>query len=157
MLLLADGRLAAYGRTPELLERIDLWPITGRATAGTLLTARIVASERGMTSLTIAGQTLRIPAIDGTPGTAVQLRMAARDVAIATSRSSGLSIRNVLEATVLAIDALPPVYAELLLDVSGQHLRAEITQEAAAELGLSPGQRVYALIKSVAIDRSLLG
>jgi molybdate transport system ATP-binding protein len=156
MLLLADGRVAAYGRTPELLERIDLWPITGRAAAGTLLTARIVGSERGMTALTIAGQILRIPAIDGTAGTAVQLRMAAKDVAIATARPSGLSIRNVLEAQILAIDELPPVYAEVLLDVSGQHLRAEITREAAAELGLSPGQRVYALIKSVAIDRSLL-
>ena len=54
------------------------------------------------------------------------------------------------------IDELPPVFAEVLLDVGGAHLRAEVTREAAAELDLVPGKRVYALIKSAAIDRTLL-
>jgi molybdate transport system ATP-binding protein len=156
MVLLADGRIAACGGVAELLERIDLWPITGPAAAGALLTARIKGSAEGMTTLSAASQSLRIPAIDGAAGAVVQLRVAAKDVAIATARPTGLSIRNVLEARIVRIDALEPVFAEVLLDVGGQHLRAEITQEAAAELGLAAGQRVYALIKSVAIDRTLL-
>ena len=43
-------------------------------------------------------------------------------------------------------------FAEVLLGVSGQHLRARITRASAVELGLRPGQSVFALIKSIAVD-----
>ncbi len=61
-----------------------------------------------------------------------------------------------LEAKILKIDLLEPVFAEILLDVGKQRLRAEVTREAAEELGLTEGQKVFALVKSVAIDRTLL-
>lgn len=156
MILLADGRIAAVGGVAELLERIELWPLTGPGAAGALLAARIDSTDEGMTSLSLDGQPLRIPAIDGAVGETVPLRVAAKDVAIATAKPSGLSIRNVLEAKILRIDRPEPVFAEILLEVGGQRLRSEITREAAEELGLSEGQSVYALIKSVAIDRTLL-
>ena len=156
MILLADGQIAAVGGVAELLERIELWPLTGPAAAGALLEVRIERTDGGMTSLSLDGQPLRIPAIDAETGGTVQLRIAAKDVAIATARPSGLSIRNVLEARILRIDRPEPVFAEVLLEVGGQHLRSEITCEAAEELGLAEGQTVFALIKSVAIDRALL-
>ncbi|HSG64932.1 MAG TPA: molybdenum ABC transporter ATP-binding protein [Gammaproteobacteria bacterium] len=156
MIMLADGRAAATGTVAELLERIELWPASGPAAAGALLATRVEASAAGMTTLLVAGQRIRIPAIEGTAGTLVHLRVAAKDVAIATTRPTGLSIRNVLDAKILRIDAPGPVLAELLLEVGDQRLRAEITREAVDELELTAGQRVYALIKSAAIDRSLL-
>jgi len=156
MILLAEGRVAANGGVAEVLERVDLWPLTGPAAALAVLTATMERTEGGMTNLNVAGQRMRIPAIDGAAGTVIHLRIAAKDVAIALERPTGLSIRNVLEARVTRIDELPPVFAEVLLEIGGQHLRAEITREAAAELGLAPGKAVYALIKSAAIDRTLL-
>ena len=156
MILLKEGRVEAIGGVGEILERIDLWPHTGPATVGALLLARIEDSHRNMTTLSLAGQLLRIPAIDGEPGSIVRVRVAARDVALAVHKPSGLSIRNVLEGRILKIDLLEPVFAEILLDVGKQRLRAEITREAAEELKLTQGQNVYALVKSVAIDRTLL-
>ena len=44
MVLLADGRLAARGGVAGVLERVDLWPLTGRLEAGSLLQA--VAGRR---------------------------------------------------------------------------------------------------------------
>jgi molybdate transport system ATP-binding protein len=155
MLMLSDGRIAAVGSVAAVLERVDLWPLTGPA-AGTVLAARIEATDAGMSTLVVAGQRLRIPAIAGTPGATIQLRIAAKDVAIALTKPVGLSIRNVLQARILKIDKLEPVLAEILLEVGGQHLRAEITREAATELGLARDQTVYALIKSAAIDRTYL-
>jgi molybdate transport system ATP-binding protein len=155
MLLLADGRMTAFGRVSELLERLDLWSTPGSTGPGTVLTAAVTASDAGMMSLQLDDQCLRLPAIDAPPGTVIRLRIEARDVAIATRRPDNLSIRNVLEATIVRIDEAPPVLAEVLLDVGGQHLRAEVTREAARELGLEPGKSVFALVKSVAIDRSL--
>ncbi len=156
MILLTDGRIAAIGGVGEILERIDLWPHTGPTTVGALLLARIEDSYDNMTTLSLAGQLLRIPEIDGKLGSVVRVRVAAKDVALATNKPSGLSIRNVLEAKILKIDLLEPVFAEILLDVGKQRLRAEITREAAKELRLTEGQTVYALVKSVAIDRTLL-
>jgi molybdate transport system ATP-binding protein len=69
----------------------------------------------------------------------------------------GTSIRNQLTARVLTIDVEPAgAYAEVLLELPGtpaQRLRARITRESVARLGLQPGQAVCALIKAVSFDR----
>jgi molybdopterin-binding protein len=61
----------------------------------------------------------------------------------------------VLSARIEQIDLDDTVYAELVLNVGVQTLRARITREAAEELRLAPRQSVYALIKSVVLDEPL--
>jgi molybdate transport system ATP-binding protein len=46
--------------------------------------------------------------------------------------------------------------ADIVLAVADQHLRARITRDSAAELELAAGQEVFALIKSVALENTLL-
>ncbi|HEY8520103.1 MAG TPA: molybdenum ABC transporter ATP-binding protein [Gammaproteobacteria bacterium] len=149
---LADGRTAARGDAAEVLERIDLWPPAAGAEAGAVLRATVLEREHGMATLGLGEQTLRIPFAAGDPRTTVRLRVHARDVAIATRRPEGLSIRNVLAAEILRIDEADEVHVEVLLAVDDQRLRASITREALAELGLEPGRRVFALVKSVALE-----
>ena len=156
MALLANGRIAAIGDITEVLERTDLWPLTGRLEAGAILQATVGDTKNGMTSLSIADEILRIPAIEVMPGTRVRLRVQAREVALAIQRPDNLSIRNTLTAHVLKIDLDETVFAELLLDVGGQHLRSRVTREAVEELMLHEGQQVFALIKSVAFEGRLL-
>ena len=156
MLLLARGRVAAQGSVTEILDRIDLWPLTGRLEAGSILEAAVVAHRDGMSHLSVEGQTLRIPAIDAAAGKIVRLRIHARDVVIATQRPVQLSIRNVLTARLSRIDLDDTVYAELKLEVGAQSLRARITREALAELELTPGRTLFALVKSVAFDDTML-
>jgi molybdate transport system ATP-binding protein len=155
MVLLARGRVVARGRVADLLERVDLWPVTGISEAGTVLEARVQSHADRMTALSIDGQRLLIPFIDVRPGSSVHLRVQARDVAIATA--SGLSIRNVLAAELLSVDYSEGAYAELLLGIGSQHLRSRVTRQAVAELRLAEGQNVFALIKSVAFNGRLLG
>ena len=62
-----------------------------------------------------------------------------------------------LEGRVLEIDSTDPVHIELLLDVDGRHLRSRITREAFDDLALVTGQRIYALIKSVALEERGFG
>jgi molybdate transport system ATP-binding protein len=88
------------------------------------------------------------------PGTKVRLRIRARDVALATERPRGISIRNVLAGHVAALETeADTAFAEVLVDLGGARLRARITREAATDLALAPGGAVFALIKSVAFDR----
>ncbi len=156
MVLLAEGRMAAMGGVAEVLERVELWPITGRLEAGSILEAIAGESRDGMTSLDVDGETLRVPAIGVAAGTPVRLRVQARDVAIARERPGQLSIRNVLPARLVRIEFAESPFVELLLDVHGQHLRSRVTREAVEDLGLREGEPVFALIKSVAFEGRLL-
>ena len=156
MVLLAEGRLAAMGGVAEVLERVELWSITGRLEAGSVLEAIAGETLDGMTSLDVEGEALRVPAIGVSAGTPVHLRVQARDVAVACERPGQLSIRNVLPATLLSIQFSEAPFVELLLDVHGRHLRSRVTREAVEDLGLREGQPVFALIKSVAFEGRLL-
>jgi molybdate transport system ATP-binding protein len=156
MVALSEGRLAATGDVTELLERLDLQPATGRFEAGAALTGRIVGHDPDfcLTRVVLDGQHLDMPEIDLPVGDEVRVRVRARDVALATKRPDGISIRNILEGHVAEIVAeAETAFAETLIDVGGQRLRARVTRAAVVDLGLAPGSPVFALIKSVAFDR----
>ena len=155
-LVLTDGRVRAFGPTPAILERLDVQSIAGPLEASVVLEARVTGHDPRyrLTRLDLGGQAVSMPeAVDLDAGATARLRVRARDVAIATSRPSALSIRNVLEGTVAELTATTDSpFAEVLVDVRGQHLRARITRAAADDLGLHVGQRVHALVKSVSLD-----
>lgn len=151
--LMQNGRWIARGDTASILERLDLPEL--RAGTGALLQATVSRHDAALalTELEVGSWTLSVPRLEQDIGTSVRLRVSARDVALATARPTGISIRNVLEGRVLDITTdNRSAYAEVLLDADGHHLRARITRASVTELGLSTGTRVYALIKSIALD-----
>lgn len=156
---LASGRVVAAGGVAETLERLDLTDALGRFEAGTVLSGRVAAQDAAlhMTQVDLGGAMLEVPEIGLTQGAEVRLRVRARDVSLARSRPEGLSIRNILAAHVVTIMAeTETAYAEVLLDLNGQHLRARITRAAVQDLELVEGGPTFALIKSVSFDRQAL-
>jgi molybdate transport system ATP-binding protein len=153
VLLLSGGLVGAYGGVAEVLERLDLSPLTGET--GAVLRTQVTTYDGGVATLRIGAQQLRVATGPAPVGAARRIRIHARDVAIATSRPQHLSIRNVLVARILRIEPGAGLGVELLLDVEGEHLRSRITQEACNELALAVGQQVFALVKSVALESSL--
>lgn len=153
------GRVVATGGVAETLERLDLAGVQGRFEAGAVLTGHVAAQDAGlhMSRIDLGGPVLEVPEIGLAVGDRVRLRVRARDVSLALMQLDGLSIRNQLPACVLAIKPeTDTAYAEVLLDLGPQHLRARITRAAVQALGLAEGQEVIALIKSVAFDRQAL-
>jgi molybdate transport system ATP-binding protein len=131
----------------------------GQAEASVVITATVgggVAGS-GVTYLDHPAGRLSVPRLELPPGSAVRLRIRARDVAIAVGEPGRLSIRNRLAATVTAITHERPPMVEVRLDAGGDTVIASITDEAALSLGLRPGMPVVALIKSAAFDRMSLG
>jgi len=159
IILLSEGRIVAIGGVQEITQRLDLQPLTGRFEAGSVLDARVVGQDRryAMTVLEVAGQILRMPEVDAPPRSTLRLRVRARDVALALTAPQKISIRNMLRGRIAAIDLEPGAFAEISVDLGGPLLRSRITREAADELGLAVSTPVFALIKSVALDRRLLG
>jgi molybdate transport system ATP-binding protein len=154
MLLLKAGRIVASGRVADVLERLDLDDLTGGRDTGAVLHVRVEAGRRGAAALRLTEQLLHVPVARAGVGMPLRIRIHARDVALATERPRGLSIRNVLQARILRIDADEPINVDVLLDVDGQHLRSRITRDALEDLALEVGQPVFALIKSVALENT---
>ena len=138
-----------------MFERTDLVALTGGLEAGVVLRARVAAHDNGVATLRVGTQQLRVPMAAAQVGTTRPIRIHARDVAIATVRPEKISIRNVLVGRIRLIEHGSNMNVELLLDVDGEHLRARITRDALDELGLSAGDEVFALVKSVALESSL--
>ena len=155
-LVLADGRARAFGATREILERLDIQSITGRFEAGALVRARVVEHDPQyhLTVLDVSGQRIVMPMSTRlAAGDFARVRVRARDVALATRRPQALSIRNVISGTLIdLVREEDSPFAEALVEIGDQHLRARITRASADDLGLRVGQRVYALVKSATFD-----
>jgi len=158
LIVISDGGVLASGPVEEVISRIDLGPATGRHEAGSLLRGEISSHDEtyGLTTLSLNGADLTVPAIAGPAGTPVRLRIRARDVVLALERPSKISVRNIIAVTIAEIAFEEGPFAEVLTRVGDQNLRARITRRSAAELGLAPGVNAYALIKSVAFVRRTL-
>ncbi|MGW7422039.1 TOBE domain-containing protein [Streptomyces sp. NPDC054813] len=84
-------------------------------------------------------------------GSAVRAMMKATEVALATGPVTGLSIRNRLPGTVSDV-AVGGAMATVKVTVDGGELTSAITKDAVADLGLTAGSPVVALIKSTEVS-----
>jgi molybdate transport system ATP-binding protein len=159
LVLLSEGRVAAMGTVEELTSRLDLRPLTGRYEAGAVIRAEVAEhdAEYALTRLVFPGGRLNVARIDLPIGARVRVRVRARDVVLALTPPTGLSIRNAFAGRVIEIAPEHGPNVDVLLDIGTEghpvRLWARITRRALVELALTPGARVHALVKTVALDR----
>jgi molybdate transport system ATP-binding protein len=152
---LEAGRVVAEGPVFDMLARLDLPGLGRDRAAGAVFAARVrrVDDGEGLTELAFAGGTLLVPGLDKPAGAAVRVRIAAEDVMLALERPERISANNVVAGRITDIRARGPALADIRLDCGGTHLLARITARSVARLGLTPGTELYAVIKSVTVDR----
>ena len=97
-----------------------------------------------------------VPQIASPVGRRLRARIRARDVMLALDRPDDISAINVLAAVVTGVRIETGPFAEVQVRIGSVPLIARITRHSAARLDLAPGQRLFAVIKSVAIDRRSL-
>ena len=158
VVLLSEGKVAAVGPTPEIMQRLDLFPLTGRAEAGAIIEATVERHDErfGLTDLRSRAGLWRLSRLEVPIGSRLRLRVRARDVMLAKSAPADSSALNVLPGVVAGIGAHDGPIVEICLDCNGEALIARLTRYSVERLGLTPGAQVYALIKSVALDRRSL-
>jgi len=158
MVLLSEGRVAATGTVPEIMGRLDLAPITSRYEAGAVL-EMCVASHDDVYELTTlqsqAGE-LRIPRIEAGIGTSLRVRIRSRDVVLALKPPEEVSALNLLSGRIAEVRRLDGPVADVRVELNGGVLLARVTRYTLDRLGLVPGRPVFAIIKTVAIDRRSL-
>jgi len=158
IVLLSEGKVAAVGPTSEIMQRLDLFPLTGRAEAGAIIEATVERHDDafGLTELRSRAGLWKLPRLDATVGTRLRLRVRARDVMLAKTAPVELSALNVLPGVVAEIGAKHGPIVDVRLDCNGEALIARLTRYSVERLALAPGTDAYALVKSVALDRRSL-
>lgn len=161
LVVMEAGRVAASGALGELLGRLDIDLLCERADAGVVVECLADAydSAAHSTRLAFAGGTLTTSGETGRPaGARLRARIAARDVAIALAPPEAASFQNVLPAVVRAVRERRRGDVLLQLEVGeaaatrdAVRILAAVTPEAVRRLGLTPGRRVHAILKSVAL------
>ena len=156
VVLLSEGKVAASGAAMDVLHRLNLVPLMGEAEAGAIVEAVVERhdSRYGLSELTSRAGLWRLPHLDEPAGTRLRLRVHARDVMLAKSVPDDLSALNIFAGRVVDIGGESGPMVEVKLDCSGDVLIARLTRFSLERLGLIRGATAYALVKSVALDRS---
>ncbi len=158
IVVLRNGRMVASGDPAEVLSRSELVPEDAVEEAGAVVEARISQhdSQFGLTMLQSKAGLIRAPYLDLPAGTIVRLRIRARDVMVANAPPVGLSALNVLAGKVVELRNSGETVVEVAIDCNGVKLSARLTRKSVETLRLVPELPVYAILKSVALDKSTL-
>ena len=148
VIALRAGRVVAQGPAAAVLGDAAIG-----ADAGSVIGAVVrTHHDDGLTELTTAGGPVFVPRLAVAPGTALRLRVGARDVVLSGPRPVGLSALNLLQGRVASVAAGPDGAAMVTLAMGPDLLVARITGRSARAMALAPGQACHAIVKSVAVQ-----
>jgi molybdate transport system ATP-binding protein len=158
VVLIADGRVQKVGPVSDVLADPALNSLDG-ADAGGLVTVHVESHdpEDGLTVLRSKAGNLIVPKVEAHIGAELRIHVHARDVMLATERPTGLSALNVLPARVSRVGEASGPVIDVTLDLGGENLLARITRRSLSRLKIEPGTEVFAVIKSIAVERRDVG
>jgi molybdate transport system ATP-binding protein len=153
VVFMREGRIECSETLRSALSRPDSPLFADEGAASVLEGVLGPANAHGLRPFGVEGARLWLPEADGVPvGQRTRLRVLARDVSLALDDPRRISIQNHLRVTIERID--PPRSGRCVVatrTADRQLLLAELTTWAVRQLNLEPGQKTYALIKSVAL------
>ena len=151
LVLLEGGRVLAEGTVEELSLYPELQSVIGPDLAGAVIEGLVtrVNPDTGSAELAVGTGTLQVSLRDVRVGARVRLQLLARDVILATQPVQGLSVRNALASTVIAISDDDFGAVLVRVDVGGGIVLARISHDARRALKLRPGDAVWTLVKAV--------
>jgi molybdate transport system ATP-binding protein len=154
IVVMTEGRVAAFGPAMEIAQRLDLVPPEERDEGGTILEMTVMDHDTAydMTSLRSAAGEAHVQGRIGAPGAIQRLQIRARDVMIATSEPQHISARNIFRGRIVALDLAETSAVNVRIDCAGSPIIARITRQARDALGLRPGMEVYALVKAISVN-----
>ncbi len=158
VVLLKEGKVLAAGALNEMLTSLQFRGHFGTHRIGAILDACVASHEPqyGLTRLEFNGQYLFVPLQSIAVGQVMRVHILSSDVSLVLGKTiAPSSVLNILEATIVEIQEMDQASVDVLLDI-GVPLVASITRKSLVTLGLKPGHRVFAHIKSVALNEEVV-
>jgi molybdate transport system ATP-binding protein len=155
LVLLSEGKALASGPIGETLARLDL-PMAMGDDAGVIIEGQVSAydAEYQLLSLQLPAtdMSIRVTHAPMAVGQALRCKVHARDISLTLHNSEVSSILNRLPVTVVSEQSADNAAHVLIrLDAGGTPLLARITRYSRDQLGVHPGQPLWAQIKAVAV------
>ena len=159
LVVLDQGQVRASGPVQEVLSSITV-PVHLGDDVGALVTGHLAGCDAqwGLCQLALPAGPLWIAQNEALrqlpPGSAMRVRILARDVSITLEHAHGTSIQNHLPCVIehIANDNHPHQFL-LRLNAQGTILLARLSARAVHQLQLRPGQSVWAQIKAASLVR----
>lgn len=149
VIVIKEGRLVTQGLPKEVLASGRVLVDVQEEHLENVLEGRLIESDpkAGRSRVELAsGEEFIIPYTPGSAGDALQIRIHADDILLATSELQGVSAANVLAGTVKEIDELNG--QAILRVVSTSTFYVRVTWRSVEKLSLTPGSRVFLAIKA---------
>ncbi|WP_367084393.1 molybdenum ABC transporter ATP-binding protein [Pseudomonas sp. HOU2] len=155
LVLLSDGKALASGPIGETLARLDL-PMAMGDDAGVIIEGQVSAYDADYQLLSLqlpaTEMNIRVTHAPMAVGQALRAKVHARDISLSLHDSVASSILNRLPVTVISEQTADNTAHVLIrLDAGGTPLLARITRFSRDQLGIHPGQHLWAQIKAVAV------
>jgi molybdate transport system ATP-binding protein len=149
------GNVEACGELQDVLVGMDVSALDGDH-AGSVIEGRAGSYDEqdDLTRLEFSGGDLWVPGRAAADGARLRLRIRASDVSLCRARPVQSTILNILPATVEAIQPGPGPSMLVRLTLGEDRIVARVTRRSIRELGLQPGDELFAQIKSVAVKAS---
>lgn len=155
VVVLGNGHVVAIGKVEDVLG-----PGLGRAGISRFARSSVVTGRLGVTDAAYGLTELKHPAgtiwltgLAGPEGREARVVVKAIDVTLAKTKAKNLSVRTTLAGKVESIETDDGPLAGVTIALDGHGLLfALATRKAIDELKLARGDRVFALVKTVALD-----
>jgi molybdate transport system ATP-binding protein len=159
VIVLDNGRVTEQGDPAEVLPAAAAESEDPRFGGASVLTMRVAKCDTayGLTELVHPSGTIWLAGPAGAQGARVRIVVKATDVTLSAAPPRGLSVQSMLAGKLEKVEAAGPLaIVDIALAGEGR-LSAMATRRAIDELGLHPGDPVFALIKTAALDERWVG
>jgi molybdate transport system ATP-binding protein len=155
VVVLEAGRVVAVGGVEEVLGAGLSAAGISRFARSSVITGKLTSIDEpyGLTEIAHPAGTIWLVGRARPIGREARVVIKSTDITLAKSRVEVMSVRTTLSGKVAGIDSDdgPIAGVSIALDGHGR-LYALATRKAIDELGLAPGDKVFALVKTVALD-----
>ncbi|MGD0531981.1 MAG: molybdenum ABC transporter ATP-binding protein [Methyloceanibacter sp.] len=155
VVVLENGRVAVIGAVEDVLGPGLSHIGVSRFARSSVVTGRLsgIDAEYGLTEISHPAGTIWLAGRAGPLGRDARVVIRATDITLSTTCAHSLSVRTTLAGTVAGVETDDGPLAAVTIDLDGHgQLFALATRKAIDELELGRGDRVFALVKTVALD-----
>ncbi|MDR0454262.1 MAG: molybdenum ABC transporter ATP-binding protein [Deferribacteraceae bacterium] len=150
--LMSDGALINFGPALRVLNSNDIAEMLPERDFGVICEGRALSGgENELGIVSFGGGHIEVATGNLRAGGRVRFRIPAMDVVLSKTRPTTVG-RNVYAGTITEVrerDLLADILINIDSDEESTHLWARITRLSFKETGLAPGDRIYAMVKSV--------
>jgi molybdate transport system ATP-binding protein len=154
VVVMEQGRVVTIGAVEDVLGRGLRDAGISRFERSSVITGRLVGTDSyGLTEISHPAGTIWLTGRAGPVGREARVIVKATDITLAKTRSEGFSVQTTLAGNIadIEMDDGPIAGVSIALDGHGQ-LFALATRKAIDTLSLKKADRVFALVKTVALD-----